>query len=79
MVFLKDFFKKVNFEKKNLQTPKKSMQNYPVGKELMNGTNIVSHDTDYYYFPAGLGKGIDSPRFTGESYLMYSQKEISNR
>ena len=32
MVFLKDFFQKVDFEKHQQTT--KSMQNYPVGKEL---------------------------------------------
>ena len=33
MVFLKEFFEKVDFEK-NQQTTNISMQNYPVGKEL---------------------------------------------
>ena len=33
MVFLEEFFEKADFEKK-LANGKKSMQNYPVGKEL---------------------------------------------
>ena len=33
MVFLKEIFKKVDFEKKNQQTTK-SMQNYPEGKDF---------------------------------------------
>ena len=35
MVFLKEFFKKVNFEKKCRQ--QKSMKSYPVGKEVNSG------------------------------------------
>ena len=31
------------------------------------------------FYITALESGIDSPRFSGESFLMYSQKDISRR
>ena len=40
MVFLKEFFETVDFEKKQ-QTTKKGMKNYPGGKELIFSSVVV--------------------------------------
>ena len=42
MVFLKEFFKKYDFEKKNQQT-KKSMKIFPGGKELKAHAQLPSN------------------------------------
>ena len=41
MIFLKEFFERINLEKK--QTTKENVQNYPVGKEL----HLVISDAIY--------------------------------
>ena len=46
MVFLKEFFEKVDFEKKSAED-EKSMKNYPVGKELKKDV-IVKVDILFY-------------------------------
>ena len=38
MVFLKEFLKKVNFEKKTTADDNKIMENYPTCKELLGNT-----------------------------------------
>ena len=44
MVFLKECFEKVDFEKKSADDKKKSMKKFPVGKELnIYNMNISIH------------------------------------
>ena len=43
MVFLKEFFEKIDFEKKSADDNKKNKQNYPVDKQFNNQRAMQNH------------------------------------
>ena len=66
LVCLKEFFEKVDFEKKNQQTTK-NMQNYPVDKGLKYFYNMGESFQDYSWIQDFENQNFDfqNPEFSG--------------